>query len=89
MVYDTRKRAPASEGNVLDFISLGCVMENMWLMAQSLGMSVHVVSVLGGDAVEKEVKQILNISDYMRIAFALRVGHSVLRPTEHSARASI
>ncbi len=46
-------------------------------------MSVHVLSVLGGDAVEKEVKQILNISDYMRITFALRVGHSVLRPTEH------
>ena len=29
VVYDTRKRAPASEGDVLGILSLGCVMENM------------------------------------------------------------
>jgi nitroreductase len=61
VVYDARKRAPASEGDVLGFISLGCVMENMWLMAQSLGLSVHILSVFSGAAVEKEVKQILSI----------------------------
>ena len=33
VLYDTRKRAPASERDVLGFISIGCVMENMWLMA--------------------------------------------------------
>jgi nitroreductase len=55
VIYDARKRAPASEGDVLGFISLGCVMENMWLMAQSLGISVHVLSVFGADVVEKEI----------------------------------
>ncbi len=39
VVYDSRKRAPASKGDVLGIMSLGCVMENMWLMAQSLGIS--------------------------------------------------
>jgi len=34
IIYDRRKRAPASEGDVLGFLSLGCVMENIWLMAQ-------------------------------------------------------
>jgi nitroreductase len=83
VVYDARKRAPASEGDVLGFISLGCVMENMWLMAQSLGISVHVLSVFAADAVEKEVKQILSIPEYMKVAFALRMGHPASKPTKH------
>ena len=82
VVYDVRKRAPASEGDVLGFISLGCVMENMWLMAQSLGISVHVSSVFAADAVEKEVKQILRIPEYMKVAYALRIGHPVSRPAK-------
>ena len=83
VVYDARKRAPASEGDVLGFISLGCVMENMWLMAQSMGISVHVLSVFAADAVEKEVKQILSIPEYMKVAFAFRMGHPVSKPTKH------
>jgi nitroreductase len=83
VVYDARKRAPASEGDVLGFISLGCVMENMWLMAHSLGISVHVLSVFAADAVEKEVKQILTIPEYMKVAFALRMGYPVSKPPEH------
>jgi nitroreductase len=82
VVYDARKRAPASEGDVLGFISLGCVMENMWLMAQSLGISVHVLSVFAADAVEKEVKQILSIPQYMKVAFAFRMGHPVSKPVK-------
>jgi nitroreductase len=35
VVYDTRKRAPASEGDALGIMSLGCVMQNIWLMAES------------------------------------------------------
>ena len=77
VIYDSRKRAPASEGDVLGFISLGCVMENMWLVAQSLGISVHILSVFSGDAVEKEVKRILNVPEYMKIAFAIRLGYPV------------
>jgi nitroreductase len=77
VIYDSRKRAPASEGDVLGFISLGCVMENIWLMAQSLGISVHILSVFSGDAVGKEVKRILNVPEYMKIAFATRLGYPV------------
>lgn len=81
--YDARKRAPASEGDVLGFISLGCVMENMWLMAQSLGISVHVLSVFSADVVEKEIKRILSIPEYMRVAFAFRLGYPVSKPARH------
>jgi len=75
VVYDTRKRAPASEGDFLGIMSLGCVMENMWLMSNSLGIGFHLMSALSGDPVEKEVKGILNIPEYLKIAFTCRLGY--------------
>jgi nitroreductase len=75
VIYDSRKRAPASEGDVLGFISLGCVMENMWLMAQTLGISTQILSVFSGKKVEKQVKHILKIPENMNIAFAIRLGY--------------
>jgi nitroreductase len=75
VLYDSRKRAPASEGDVLGIMSLGCVMENMWLMAQSLGIGFHILSVFSGIPVEKKAKKILNIPEYMKIAFAARLGY--------------
>ena len=75
VVYDYRKRAPASEGDVLGFMSLGCVMENMWLVAQSLGIGFHILSVFSNDEVEKDIKGILSIPEYMKIAFAVRLGY--------------
>ena len=82
VIYDPRKRAPASEGDVLGFISLGCVMENMWLMAQSLGISVQILSVFSGESVEKEVKRILEVPEHMKIAFAIRLGYPISKPGE-------
>jgi nitroreductase len=76
VTYDARKRAPASEGDVLGFISLGCAMENMWLVAQSLGIGCQIMSVFSGKAVEEQVKQILEIPDCMRIGFAARLGYA-------------
>ena len=52
VVYDQKKRAPASEGDVLGFMSLGCVMENMWLMAQSLGISLQILSAFASPPVD-------------------------------------
>jgi nitroreductase len=83
VIYDSRRRAPASEGDVLGFVSLGCVMENMWLAAQSLGISVHILSVFSGDVVEKEVKRVLNVPEYMKVAFAARLGYPVSKSVRH------
>jgi nitroreductase len=82
VAYDSRKRAPASEGDALGFMSLGCAMENMWLMTQSLGIGFHILSVFSNDEVEKNVKEILNIPKYMKIAFAVRLGY----PTSISSK---
>jgi nitroreductase len=73
--YDPQKRAPASEGDVLGFMSLGCVMENMWLMAQSLGISLQILSAFAAPAVEKQVKQILGIPEQLKIAYTCRLGY--------------
>ena len=78
IIYDFRKRAPASQGDVLGFMSLGCVMENMWLMAQALGVGLRILSGYENFAsphVETELKQLLGIPEYMKIAYACRLGY--------------
>ena len=77
VIYDSRKRAPASEGDVLGMLSLGCVMENVWLMAQSLGISFQVMSVFGAEPVEEELKSLLDIPHYMKIGYACRLGYPI------------
>jgi nitroreductase len=75
VIYNPTKRAPASEGDVLGFISLGCVMENMWLMAQSLGISLQILSAFAASPVEKQIKQILCIPEQLKIAYTCRFGY--------------
>ena len=74
VVHDTRKRAPASEGDVLGILSLGCVMENMWLMAQELGIGFQIMSIFSGPA-QEEIKRILKIPRHMAVTFAIRLGY--------------
>ena len=83
VVYDPGKRAPASEGDFLGSLSLGCVMENMWLMANSLGISFHIISSLSSDTAEKEVKNILDIPQNLKIAFSCRLGYTIPIPPKY------
>jgi nitroreductase len=75
VLHDPRRRAPASEGDVLGMINLGCLMENMWLVATSLGIGFHVQSALSGARVEGEVKKLLGVPEPLRIGFACRIGY--------------
>jgi len=75
ILYDKTKRAPDSQGDFLGIIGLGCLMENIWLAAESLGIGVHVLSEFGEDPIDKEVKQLLKIPNNMNIAYALRLGY--------------
>lgn len=85
VLYDPSKRAPASEGDFLGIISLGCMMENLWLMANSLGIDFHIASSLGSGPVELEVKRILDIPAHLKIAFSARLGYATAAPP-HSLR---
>lgn len=77
VVHDSRLRTPASEGDSLGLMSLGCVMQNLWLMTESLGISMQILSALGADAVENQVQCILGLPEHMKIAFAARLGYPV------------
>jgi len=77
VVYDPSRRAPASEGDFLGIMSLGCVMENMWLAAGARGIAMQIVSSLSSG---NEVKAILGIPDDRIIAFSCRLGHVASEP---------
>jgi nitroreductase len=83
VVYDPSNRAPASEGDFLGILSLGCLMENMWLMANSIGISFHIMSSLSSETVEDEVRSILQIPANLSIAYSCRLGYPVSVPANY------
>lgn len=83
VVYNPRKRAPASKGDVLGIMSLGCLMENVWLVAQSIGIGFQVMSVFSGELVEMSVKRLLSIPEHMKIAYAIRLGYPLGKPAKY------
>jgi nitroreductase len=74
IVHDSERAAPAAEGNTLSLMSLGCVMQNLWLMTERLGISMQILS-FNADAVENRVRRILDIPPHLAIAFAARLGY--------------
>ena len=74
ILYDPAVRAPASEGDFLGIMSLGCVMQNLWLAAQSLGMGMQILSTFGAPAVQRELRPLLRLPAELAIAFACRLG---------------
>jgi nitroreductase len=80
VVYDPNRRAPASEGDFLGIISLGCLMQNLWLEAEALGLGAQIVSSLA-DAVS--LKEILGIPENLRVAFSIRLGYPVQEPADY------
>ena len=78
-----KKRAPDSKGDFLGIIGLGCVLENMWLMAHSLGISCQVMSILNREPAEEEVKRVLDIPESLKIAFGLRLGYVPPTPAKY------
>jgi nitroreductase len=75
VLYDSSIHAPASKGDALGFMGLGCVMENMWLMSESQGLGMHILTVFSEGTVEKEVQRVLRIPPLMKIAFACSLGY--------------
>lgn len=75
VLYDSEARAPGSDGDTLGFMGLGCVMENMWLTAESLGVGMHILTVFADSQVEAEMRTVLKIEPQMKIAFACGLGY--------------
>ncbi len=75
VIYNSDKRAPASEGDFLGIMSLGCVMQNMWLVAHSLGLAFQIVSSLASEESVTELRKILNFKLPWKIGFVVRLGY--------------
>lgn len=73
--HDKRKRAPGSEGDALGNVGLGCLLENMWLMCESLGIALQVLSTFSNEQVEKQLKYLFDMPDWAQIGFACRMGY--------------
>jgi nitroreductase len=76
VAFDPTYHAPDSEHDALGMISLGCVLENMWLAAQASKLDVQIVSAFASVDAAPEVKRVLGIPETWRIAYALRLGHA-------------
>lgn len=83
VLYDSRERAPASEGDQLGLMSLGCVMQSIWLVAEALGIALQILSAVGGAEAEGPLRRILAIPDPLKIAFACRLGYPAAAPDGH------
>jgi nitroreductase len=81
VLYDSSIHAPASKGDALGLMGLGCVMENMWLMSESEGLGMQVLTVFRDGLVEKEVQRVLHVPPLMKIAFACSLGYPA-RPAD-------
>lgn len=75
ILYDPSRRAPGSDGDFLGIMSLGCVLENMWLMATALGIGFHAVSALSGPQPSTQIKEMLHIPRHLQIAISFRLGY--------------
>jgi len=75
VLYDPNRRAPASEGDFLGVMSLGFMLENLWLMAAAHGVSAHIVSAFGEEPLSDETKKALNIPETQNIALGVRLGY--------------
>jgi nitroreductase len=80
VIYDLRPRFSA---DALGIMSLGCVMQNLWLMSESLGISLQVLSAVSEDDAQERLRRILAIPAYMNIAFAMRLGYPVAAAESH------
>ena len=76
VVHDVRPRSTPLRA-AEDLMSLGCVMQNMWLMTEGLGISMQVLSSLGESIDENRVRTLLDIPQHLQIAFAVRLGYPI------------
>ena len=75
ILYDPNQRAPASEGDFLGVMSLGFMLENVWLMATAQGLALHIISAFGNEPLSSEVKKMLDIPSSLQITLGVRLGY--------------
>jgi len=78
VVYNPSNRAPGSENDFLGVVSLGCLMENVWLASNALGIGVKIQSAFGDKPAEEEVRRVLGVPASLRVAFGICLGYPTM-----------
>lgn len=78
VLYDPNRKAPAQAVDVYGFMSLGCLMDNIWLAAEALGVGMQILSLSATASVEKELKQILGVPEPLKVAYTIRLGYPIV-----------
>ena len=76
VLYDRNRPAPGWTGDDIGLISLGFLLENMWLMATAQGVEFSIISILGEPPAAKEITAILGIPESLSIIFGIRLGRT-------------
>lgn len=75
VLHGAPRRAPESEADFFGVLSLGCVLDSMWLTATSLGIGMQIMNVSSAPHVERGIRELLGVPERLRIAFACRLGY--------------
>lgn len=75
VLRDRRRRAPASAHDELGAISLGCLLQSLWLAAEAEGLAVQVLSAVATSPLQRRERALLGIPPQLAIVFALRLGY--------------
>ncbi len=87
VTYDIRLRR--CEGDTLDIMSLGCVMQNLWLMSESLGISLQILSAVSENEVQNRLRRILAMPATHEHRIRRQTGlcrHSIGKPFARAAQ---
>jgi len=74
------KDRPNTAGGSAGCLPRGCVLENLWLTAESLGIGLQVTSVFSAAQTTAGLLNILSIPGHMEIAYACRLAYPAAAP---------
>ncbi len=84
VLYDRSRPASGWTGDDIGLISLGFLLENMWLMATAQGVDFSIISILGEPPAAKEITAILGIPERLSIIFGIRLGRTATKARSRS-----
>lgn len=76
VVWNPNREEPTTNGNFNGIMSLGFMLENLWLMANAQGVGVRIVSAFAGEPMESKVKEMLSIPSSLKIAIGCFLGYT-------------
>ena len=75
ILFDPKQGGKNPSGESNDIMSLGFMLENVWLMANAQGVGLRIVSAVAAKPVADKIKEILDIPSSLKIAVGCCLGY--------------